>query len=202
MLAEDARAPGEARPSLGGPANVVCIIATITGRWSRTTPQVARTLLDPHAPVPAFAGLYSVSGVSQGVPVEPGVFHMTFARNGVFLHLAAPDGGVWWSAQDHPVGAGQGASMALEDALVLARSLGTQTSVPAALSAYDAARSDRLARMAKAAVGNRDSKTAGPLGCWARDLMMPLGIRFFYEKATAWLYTYDCGELPGVAPRD
>ncbi|WP_256332634.1 hypothetical protein [Streptomyces sp. 2131.1] len=64
---------------------------------------------------------------------------------------------------DHPVRAGQGVSMALEDALVLARSPGTQTSVPAALSAYDAARSERVARMAKAA-GNRDSRTAGPLG--------------------------------------
>ncbi|MEW1889037.1 hypothetical protein [Streptomyces sp. IBSBF 3010] len=105
---------------------------------------------------------------------------------------------------DHPVGAGQGASVALEDALVLARSLGTETSVPAALAAYDAARSDRLARMARAAAGNRDSKTAGPLGRWARDLMMPVGIRFFCEKAMAWLYTYDCGELPaapaGVLP--
>ncbi|MFC8535686.1 FAD-dependent monooxygenase [Streptomyces sp. NPDC057249] len=225
---------------------------------------VTRALLDPHAPVPAYAGLYSISGVSEGVHVEPGVFHLTFARNGAFLHLAAPDGRVWWSAQvaspgepdldrtedgwlshlaglhrhervpsavlaattalhrptlthsleavtvrhgdrivllgdaDHPVGAGQGASMALEDALVLARSLGTATSVPAALSAYDAARSDRLARMARAAAGNRDSKTAGPLGRWARDLMMPVGIRLFHEKATAWLYTYDCGELPAA----
>ncbi|RAJ57950.1 hypothetical protein K388_04009 [Streptomyces sp. KhCrAH-43] len=46
-----------------------------------------------------------------------------------------------------------------------------------------------------------DSKTAGPLGRWARDLMMLLGIRFFYERATAWLYAYDCGELPGAAHR-
>ncbi|MEW1889036.1 FAD-dependent monooxygenase [Streptomyces sp. IBSBF 3010] len=52
---------------------------------------VTRTPLDPDAPVLAYAGLYSVSGVSEGVPVEPGVFHMTFARNGAFLHLAAPD---------------------------------------------------------------------------------------------------------------
>ncbi|MGC4948738.1 FAD-dependent monooxygenase [Streptomyces sp. DT224] len=225
---------------------------------------VTRTLLDPHAPAPAYAGLYSISGVSEGVHVEPGVFHMTFARHGAFLHLAAPDGGVWWSAQvaspgqpdldrtddawlshlaglhrhervpsavlaattalhrptlthtldpvavrhddrivllgdaDHPVGAGQGASMALEDALVLARLLGTETSVPAALTAYDAERSDRLARMARAAAGNRESRTAGPLGRWARDLMMPVGIRLFHERAMAWLYTYDCGELPAT----
>ncbi|MEU2246695.1 hypothetical protein [Streptomyces sp. NPDC019224] len=62
------------------------------------------------------------------------------------------------------MGAAQGASMALEDALALARSLGAEPSVPAALAAYDAARSDRLARMVRSAAGNRDSKTAGPLG--------------------------------------
>ncbi|WP_172639136.1 hypothetical protein [Streptomyces tailanensis] len=29
-----------------------------------------------------------------------------------------------------------------------------------------------------------------------RDLVMPVAVRLFYERATAWLYTHDCGELP------
>ncbi|WP_330314994.1 hypothetical protein OHS17_31935 [Streptomyces sp. NBC_00523] len=98
---------------------------------------------------------------------------------------------------DHPVGAGQGASMALEDALVLARSARRPPYRRPSRRTTRRVRTDRLARMARAA-GNRDSKTAGPLGRWARDLMMPVGIRFFYEKAMAWLYTYDCGELPAA----
>lgn len=96
----------------------------------------------------------------------------------------------------HPVGAGQGASMALEDALVLARSLVAEHSVSTALSAYGAARSARIAKMAAAAEDNRDAKTAGPLARRIRDLVMPVGVRLFYERATAWLYTHDCGELP------
>ncbi|MER7000991.1 FAD-dependent oxidoreductase [Streptomyces sp. NPDC000410] len=221
-----------------------------------------RSLLDPHAPTPEYAGLYSVSGIADGIETEPGIFNMTFARNGAFIHLAAPGGKVWWSAQvacpaqpelsltdedwlrrllglyrheqvpsaileanvelhrptlmhrlgtvpvrhndhivllgdaAHPVGAGQGASMALEDALVLAQSLAAEPSVAAALCAYEAARSNRTAKMVKAASGNRDAKTAGPLARWIRDLVMPVGVRLFHEKATTWLYAHDCGELP------
>ncbi|WP_405389272.1 FAD-dependent monooxygenase [Streptomyces sp. NBC_01102] len=231
------------------------------GIWSAT-----RSLLDPDAPTPEYAGLYSISGIADGIATEPGVFNLTFARNGAFIHLAAPGGKVWWSAQvscpaqpelsltdeewlrrlaalyrheqapsaileattelhrptlmhrldavpvrhndriallgdaGHPVGAGQGASMALEDALVLAQSLATEPSAAAALSAYETARSARMAKMAKAASDNRDAKTAGPLTRRMRDLVMPVAVRLFYEKATAWLYTHDCGELPTSQP--
>jgi 2-polyprenyl-6-methoxyphenol hydroxylase-like FAD-dependent oxidoreductase len=226
------------------------------GIWSAT-----RSLLDPHAPGPEYAGLYSVSGIAEGVETEPGIFNLTFARNGAFIHLAAPGGKVWWAAQvscpaqpqlsltdeewlrrlggvyrheqvpsailaatvelhrptlmhrldaipvrhndriallgdaGHPVGAGQGASMALEDALVLAQSLAAESSAAAALSAYETARSARIAKMVKAASSNRDAKTAGPLARRMRDLVMPVAVRLFYERATAWLYTHDCGEL-------
>ncbi|MGA5559244.1 FAD-dependent monooxygenase [Streptomyces lavendulocolor] len=248
------------------------------GIWSAT-----RSLLDPHAPTPEYAGRYSISGIAEGIETDAGIFNMTprggmtaagrwscgtrtggappFTRTGAFIHLAAPGGKVWWSAQvacpaqpdlaltdaqwlhrlgelhrheqlptaileattelhrptlmhklnavpvlhndriallgdaGHPVGAGQGASMALEDALVLAQSLAAEPSVAAALSAYEAARSARIARMVKAASDNRDAKTAGPLTRRIRDLVMPLAVRLFYEKATAWLYTHDCGEL-------
>lgn len=223
-----------------------------------------RSLLDPHAPTPEYAGLYSISGIAEGIGTDPGVFNLTFTRQGAFIHLAAPGGKVWWSAQvacpvqpdlaltdaqwlqrlgdlhrheqlptaileattelhrptlmhkldavpvrhndrialvgdaGHPVGAGQGASMALEDALVLAQSLAAEPSVAAALSAYEAARSTRIAKMVKAASDNRDAKTAGPIARRIRDLVMPPAVRLFYEKATAWLYTHDCGELPTV----
>ncbi|WP_331770268.1 FAD-dependent monooxygenase (plasmid) [Embleya sp. NBC_00888] len=233
-----------------------------------------RSLLDPHAPTPEYAGLYSISGIAEDIPrdvtpgttrgidLEPGAFNMTFARNGAFIHLTAPDGRVWWAAQvssptapelaltdrewlgrlaglhrheriptailaataelhrptlmhrldaiplrhndriallgdaAHPVGAGQGASMALEDALVLAQSLAAQPSPAAALSAYDAARSHRVAKMVKSASANRDAKTAGPLARRIRDLVMPMAFPLFHARATSWLHTHDCGHLP------
>jgi 2-polyprenyl-6-methoxyphenol hydroxylase-like FAD-dependent oxidoreductase len=96
----------------------------------------------------------------------------------------------------HPVGAGQGAAMAIEDAVVLAQQLATASSIPAALSADDRSRRARIAKLVKAASHNRDAKTAGPLGRAAGNLLMPVFFRFFYERATAWLYTHDPGTLP------
>jgi 2-polyprenyl-6-methoxyphenol hydroxylase-like FAD-dependent oxidoreductase len=98
----------------------------------------------------------------------------------------------------HPVGSGQGASMAIEDAIVLAQELQRAGSGPAALRGYDQRRRARVEKMAKTAAANRDAKVAGPAAAWMRDLMMPLFVERFYEKATAWLYAYDPGTLEGA----
>lgn len=90
----------------------------------------------------------------------------------------------------HPVGAGQGASMAIEDAIVLARSL-EDADVPSALAAYERTRRPRIAKMAKSAGANRGSKTAGPVARRVRNAVMPIAVRLFYERATSWLYTHD-----------
>ena len=98
----------------------------------------------------------------------------------------------------HPVGSGQGASMAIEDAIVLAQELQAKGSVAAALAGYDERRRPRVAKMAKTAASNRDAKVAGPVAARMRNLMMPLFFGRFYEKATAWLYAYDPGTLAGA----
>ncbi|HYQ63634.1 NAD(P)/FAD-dependent oxidoreductase [Actinophytocola sp.] len=93
----------------------------------------------------------------------------------------------------HPVGAGQGASMAIEDTVVLAQRLATDP----ALAAYDAARRDRIGKMLKAGHDNRArKKAAGPVRRRVTDAVMSFGLKHFYEKATGWLYHYDVGELP------
>ncbi|GGQ45645.1 2-polyprenyl-6-methoxyphenol hydroxylase-like FAD-dependent oxidoreductase [Actinomadura coerulea] len=221
------------------------------GIWSAT-----RRILDPEAPEPRYAGLFSASGVARGVDVEPGVFTMVFGRNGAFIYLAAPDGAVWWAAQvasprqpdpasvdldllerlyrrehmpaavlaatterhrptlmhvlpevpvwradrtvlvgdaAHPVGAGQGASMAIEDAIVLARTL-QEADVPAALAQYERRRRARVAQMVRSASANRDAKTAGFLTRKARNLVMPAAMRLFYERGVSWLYSHDVAE--------
>ncbi len=223
------------------------------GIWS-----AARLALDPAAPQPAFGGLYSVSGISEGLDgAQPGTWNMILGRRGAFIYLPAPDGTIWWSAQvaakrppaglaaigpaelamifrgeqravailraarsvdaatqhhvlapvrrwqggdlvlvgdaAHPAGAGQGASMAIEDAVELAGQLRRAATVAAALAGYERARRGRAGKMAKIAAANRDAKTAGPVAAGLRNVIMPVLFGRLYERATGWLYDYDPG---------
>ncbi len=253
------------RPAAGtGPGECADLVVGADGIWS-----AARRALDPAAPAPAYAGLYSVSGVS-GVPAglgreRPGAWNMIFGRRGAFIYLPAPDGTIWWSAQvpaetppgdlasvgpgelaalfrgepwaaailraarsvhaatahhvlapvrrwhgsdmvligdaAHPAGAGQGASMAIEDAVELARQLRGPGTVADALARFGLARRGRAGKMARAAAANRDAKTAGPAAAALRNLLMPLLFGRLYERATGWLYDYDPGATPpGTEP--
>ena len=261
----DAGARIVAGQRLDGPADERAadadLIVGADGIWSAT-----RRALDPAAPVPTYAGLYSVSGTSGAVPIglPTDGFNWIFAKHGVFIFLPAPDGTVWWTAQvsaaepppdpaavgvpaltalfggeaqagallrsgaaepvraanlghvlkpvtrrqdgrivligdaAHPVGAGQGASIALEDAVVLARHIagaGTDA-IPAALAAFDAERQPRAGKLAGMESRNRDAKTAGPIAARMREVIMPHVFSRFYENATGWLYDFDPGLLP------
>jgi 2-polyprenyl-6-methoxyphenol hydroxylase-like FAD-dependent oxidoreductase len=229
------------------------LVVGADGIWS-----AARSAIDPAAREPAYAGLYSVSGTSAGLDLDPGSWNFIFARHGAFIWLQGPDQTTWWSAQvsgpapadlsavgpdalsdrfrsepaavrilgattarhgatlhhvlapvrrrhddrivlvgdaAHPVGAGQGASMAIEDAIALARQLQAGSSVPAALAGFDQVRRARVGKMAKSAAANRDAKTAGPVAARLREMVMPLVFNRVYERATGWLYDYDPGTL-------
>ena len=237
------------------------LIVGADGIWSPT-----RRALDPAAPEPSYAGLYSVSGTSGSVPagLPRDGFNWIFARHGVFIFLPVPDGTVWWTAQvaapepppdpaaigvaeltalfgaeaqatavlrsaaavrtvnlghvlkpltrrhgdrivligdaAHPAGAGQGASIAMEDAVVLARHLAVAGTgaIPGALAAFDRERQPRAGKLAKMETSNRDAKTAGPIATRMREMIMPHTFNRFYEKATGWLYDFDPGTLPAV----
>ena len=236
----------------GGDTVTADLLVGADGIWSAT-----RRTLDPHAPNPRYAGIHVVSGRSDGIDVDEGVFNMVFARNGAFIYIREPGGDLWWQAQvnsttepvidgvddaewlrrlgtlyqaerlpsaivaattrlhrptvnhvldpvpiwhdrqtvlvgdaAHPVGAGQGASMAIEDGLVLAAALGAAPSISAGLAEYERLRRPRITRMQKAAEDNREIKKAGAIKRTVEELFMPMVFRHFYEKATAWLYTY------------
>ena len=96
----------------------------------------------------------------------------------------------------HPVGAGQGASIAMEDAVVLAQELAAADTVAAGLAAFDQARQPRAGKLAKIETANRDAKVAGPVGTRMREMIMPHVFNRFYEKATGWLYDFEPGQLP------
>ena len=86
---------------------------------------------------------------------------------------------------------GQGASLALEDGLVLAKCLRDASEVPQAFRAYEQLRRPRVERVARMGRRGTQAKVAGPLLRRFQDLLMPLVLKLFLhpEKET-WLYDY------------
>jgi len=97
----------------------------------------------------------------------------------------------------HPVGAGQGASMAIEDGLALARALAGAGSVAGGLRDYDRARRPRVTKVLKASDDNREVKQAGAVRRRATEIGMSLVFARVYERATGWLYDVPAPSVPG-----
>ena len=86
---------------------------------------------------------------------------------------------------------GQGASMALEDAVVLAKCLRDQSSTQEAFTAFERMRRSRVERIVAHGARSSNSKTAGPVGRVLRDLALPLVFRHLVtEKSLAWMYDH------------
>jgi 2-polyprenyl-6-methoxyphenol hydroxylase-like FAD-dependent oxidoreductase len=91
----------------------------------------------------------------------------------------------------HPVGAGQGASMAIEDGVALGAAIGAAETIHEGLARYEAARRERVTRVLRAADDNREAKQAGPVRRRLTEIGMSLFFGRFYERATGWLYDYE-----------
>ena len=131
--------------------------------------------------------------VHERLPAE--ILRATTATHRPTLHHVLADVAVWHDDRTvligdaaHPVGAGQGASLAIEDAVALARHLDGAPSIGAGLTAYEDARRARVAKMVAMARSNRDTKVAGPVRRAVQDVMMRFFFAHYYEKATGWLY--------------
>lgn len=89
---------------------------------------------------------------------------------------------------------GQGASMAFEDAVVLARALRDAPSVDAALAAYVGARRARVERVVRLGARSGQVKTLGPVGRVVRDALMPAFLRLAAHPRVlarqAWLHAH------------
>jgi 2-polyprenyl-6-methoxyphenol hydroxylase-like FAD-dependent oxidoreductase len=86
---------------------------------------------------------------------------------------------------------GQGASMAAEDAVVLAKCLRDLPDIPGALTAYEALRRRRVERIVAQGARTGRSKTPGPVGRVLMGLILPLVFRFVVtDKSLAWIYRY------------
>jgi FAD-dependent urate hydroxylase len=87
---------------------------------------------------------------------------------------------------------GQGASMALEDALVLAKCLRDIPDAEVAFAAYERLRRERVERVVAYSRRIGQSKAiSNPVGRWLRDQIMPFALKHFANpESYAWLYTY------------
>jgi 2-polyprenyl-6-methoxyphenol hydroxylase-like FAD-dependent oxidoreductase len=86
---------------------------------------------------------------------------------------------------------GQGASLAAEDAVVLARCLRDLPDLPGALAAYEGRRRSRVERIVAQGARSSSSKTPGPVGRVLRDLALPLVFRFLVtDRSLAWIHDH------------
>ena len=84
---------------------------------------------------------------------------------------------------------GQGASMAIEDAVVLARCLRDLPDIRQAFAAYEQFRRQRVERVVAYGARTSSSKAAGPVARVLRDFMLPLILRRTNGGAS-WMYDY------------
>ncbi len=87
---------------------------------------------------------------------------------------------------------GQGASMALEDAAVLAKCLRDVPDLEQAFGTYEQLRRERTAKMFEVGERGDSSKfVTRPLQQWFRDLTTPIFLKLFANpKASDWMYSY------------
>jgi FAD-dependent urate hydroxylase len=86
---------------------------------------------------------------------------------------------------------GQGASMAAEDAVVLAKCLRDLPDLPRALEAYEQLRRRRVERIVAQGARTGSTKTPGPVGRALQAVLLPLVFRFLVtDRSLAWIYDH------------
>ena len=106
----------------------------------------------------------------------------------------------WWRERAVLVGdaahapspsSGQGAAMALEDAVVLADAIAAAPDLAAGLAAYEQRRRSRVERIVKAGARSSSSKIPGPIGRVFQEAALRLVFRMFVtDKSVAWMTDY------------
>jgi FAD-dependent urate hydroxylase len=88
---------------------------------------------------------------------------------------------------------GQGASMAIEDAVVLAKCMRDLGDTHQAFAAYEQLRRERVERVVAYGAKFSDSKAAGPIARVLRDLMLPMILKRQANSSadsTGWVFDY------------
>jgi 2-polyprenyl-6-methoxyphenol hydroxylase-like FAD-dependent oxidoreductase len=84
---------------------------------------------------------------------------------------------------------GQGASLAMEDGVILAMALRDATTIESAFAAFEIARRERVERIVAVGARSSSSKIPGRFGSVIRDAVMRVLFRYVVtERASAWMY--------------
>jgi len=95
---------------------------------------------------------------------------------------------------------GQGASMAIEDGVVLAQCLRDVPGIERAFAHFERLRRARVERIVAQGARSSSSKAAGPIGRIVRDRMLPLLFRYVVtEKSMAWMFEHHV-DWPSIEP--
>jgi FAD-dependent urate hydroxylase len=152
--------------------------ATTPAQWQR---QLVELFAGDHGPAGRLiaAGALELAGDStHDLPSVPTWHRGPMVIVGDAAHAPSPT-------------SGQGASMAAEDAVVLAQCLRDRPDVPAALAAYERLRRRRVERIVAQGARTGSAKTPGPVGRVLRDLALPLVFRLLVtERSMAWIYDH------------
>jgi 2-polyprenyl-6-methoxyphenol hydroxylase-like FAD-dependent oxidoreductase len=94
---------------------------------------------------------------------------------------------------------GQGASLAMEDGVVLAMALRDASTIDEGLVAYERARRDRVERVVAHGARSSSAKIPGTVGRIARDLFLRVAFRYLItERGLAWMYGHRIRWTPSL----
>lgn len=113
------------------------------------------------------------------IATQPIWYHGSVVLAGDALHAVSPN-------------AGQGASLALEDAMVLAKCLRDLPDLEQAFATYERLRRARVERMVQHGRNAGQGKViTHPIQVWLRDRLTPVFLKLFANpKALDWIYSY------------
>lgn len=168
--------------------------ATTTQQW---TDQLVNAFADDHGPaaeIIASGRLEFAADNTHDLPSVPTWHNGSMVIIGDAAHAPSPT-------------SGQGASMAIEDAVVLGKCLRDISDTPTALATYEGLRRSRVERIVAQGARTGRSKTPGPVGRALADVLLPVVFTLFVtEKKLAWMYDHHIdwdapatSDLAGVA---
>lgn len=155
--------------------------STTTDEWKRWLLEMFEGDRGPAAELIGRGALQLAADNTYDLPSVP-TWHMSRAAIiGDAAHAPSPS-------------SGQGASMALEDGVLLAKCLRDTAAIRDAFTLFERIRRSRVERIVAQGARTSSSKAAGPFGRVLRDLVLPFVLhRFVTEKSQAWIYEHRIG---------